>query len=106
MLKHRRLGSTSNLIGSWKRTTESSCAEKYPVRVTFSTGTYRGTRGPGQGIIWWDAGIYRFEAPNTLVLSVANDELVRYRIELHGDDFDVTDAEGCRFTYRRESSSG
>jgi hypothetical protein len=57
-------------------------------------------------MIWWDAGIYRLESPNALVLSVATDELVTYRIEMHGDDFDVTDREGCRFIYQRVESSG
>lgn len=106
MVKHRSADPPPGLVGSWKKTTESPCAEKYPATITFSTGTYRGTRGPGQGMIWWDAGIYRLESPNALVLSVATDELVTYRIEMHGDDFDVTDREGCRFTYQRVDSSG
>lgn len=90
------------LVGTWRKITAEPCAEKYPATITFSTGTYRGARGPGQGMVWWDAGIYRREGPRVLLLSVATDELVRYAIETHGDRLDVTDPDGCRFTYQRE----
>jgi hypothetical protein len=92
---------TPDVVGTWKKVTTASCADKYPATVTFSTGTYRGTRGPGQGMVWWDAGIYRFEDDKTLVMSTATDELVTYQISLQADRFEVTDAEGCRVTYRR-----
>jgi hypothetical protein len=55
-------------------------------------------------MIWWDAGIYRIEGSNTLVIGTATDELIHYEITLHGDRLDVTDAEGCQFTYQRQSS--
>ena len=89
------------LIGTWQKVTAAPCAEKYPATITFAPGTYRGTRGPTQGMIQWDAGDYRLEGPRTLVLSTATDELVRCDIDLHADQFVVTDPEGCRFTYRR-----
>ena len=54
-------------------------------------------------MVWWDAGIYRLEDPGTLVVGTATDELVTYRIVLQADHFDVTDADGCRLTYRRET---
>jgi hypothetical protein len=92
---------TTKLIGTWHKVTTATCAEKYPAVITFSTGTYRGARGPGQGMVWWDAGIYRLEGPRTLVLGVATDELVTYEIDIHGDGFDVTDPDQCRFSYRR-----
>jgi hypothetical protein len=93
------------LIGTWTKTTTSSCAEKYPASLTFAAGTYRGARGEGQGMIWWDAGIYRLEGPHTLVVGTATDELVTYRLDLHGDRFDVTDPEGCRVTWRRSPAT-
>lgn len=96
----------TELVGTWRKITTSECAEKYPATVSFSTGTYRGARGPGQGMVWWDAGIYRLEEPRRLVLSVATDELVTYEIALGGDRFDVVDADGCRFSYRREPQHG
>jgi hypothetical protein len=94
------------LAGTWIKVDAPVCAERYPDRVTFSTGTYRGERGPAQGMVWWDAGIYRLEDPQTLVLSVATDELVRYAIRLHGGDLLVTDPEGCEFRYRRQPPAG
>jgi hypothetical protein len=84
------------------KTQSSSCDEKYPDTIAFAEGTYRGTRGPNQGMIWWDAGIYRVEQGSTLVLSVATDELVRYSIDLRGDLMEVTDNDGCHFSYRRK----
>jgi len=90
-----------SVVGSWTKTTSDACADKYPATLTFSTGTYRGTRGPGQGMVWWDAGIYRFEGPGKLVLGTATDELVTYSIVLQGNQLEITDAESCRVTYRR-----
>ena len=94
------------LVGTWTKTTTASCADKYPATLTFSTGTYRGMRGPGQGMVWWDAGIYRLEEPQTLVLSVATDELVRYPIVVRDDEFEFTDSEGCKVIYHRRPSNG
>jgi hypothetical protein len=95
-----------DLLGTWRKITTSECAEKYPATISFSSGTYRGARGPGQGMVWWDAGIYRLEDPRRLVLSVATDELVTYDITVRGDQFDVIDADGCRLSYRREPAHG
>jgi hypothetical protein len=92
-----------DVVGTWTKTTTAACADKYPATLTFSTGTYRGKRGPAQGMVWWDAGIYRLEEPGTLVVGTATDELVTYQIVLQADHFDVTDSEGCRVTYRRET---
>jgi hypothetical protein len=92
-----------DLIGTWIKVTTDPCADKYPATLTFSTGTYRGARGPGQGMVWWDAGIYRLENPRTLVVGTATDELVTYRIDVQTDRFDVTDADGCHVTYTRDS---
>ena len=92
-----------DVVGTWTKTTTAACADKYPATLTFSTGTYRGTRGPGQGMVWWDAGIYRLEEPGKLVVGTATDELVTYQIVLQADHFDVTDSDGCRVTYRRET---
>ena len=94
------------LVGTWRKVGTPACAGKYPETITFSVGTYRGARGAGQGMIWWDAGIYRIEGPNTLVVSTASDELVRCAIRLQGERLEITDPDGCRFAYRRESPSG
>jgi len=91
------------LVGVWKKSGAPTCADKYPETIAFSATTYRGTRGASQGMICWDAGIYRIEGSNTLVIGTATDELIRYEISLQGDRLDVTDAEGCRFTYQRQS---
>lgn len=48
---------TPAMVGTWMKATTAACADRYPATLAFSTGTCRGTRGPGQGIVWWDAGI-------------------------------------------------
>jgi hypothetical protein len=95
-----------DLVGSWSKAESPPCAEKYPQTLTFATGTYRGRRGEGQGFVWWDAGIYRVEHPDRLVLGTATDELVTYGIRLEGDRLEVTDPDGCRFAYRRQAPPG
>ena len=92
-----------SMIGTWTKATTAACADKYPATLTFSTGTYRGLRGPDQGMVSWDAGIYRLEDARTLVVGTATDELVTYQIAMKGDRFEFTDSEGCRVTYRRNT---
>ena len=94
---------TRGVVGTWTKTTTAACADKYPATLAFSISTYRGTRGPGQGMVWWDAGIYRLEGAGTIVIGTATDELVTYPISLQTDQFEITDAEGCRVTYRRDT---
>jgi hypothetical protein len=94
-----------SLVGTWRKTTGASCADKYPAVLTFSTGTYRGTRAPDQGMVWWDAGIYRLEDDRTLVLGTATDELVTYQFVLQGNEFEAIDPDGCRVTYQRTTNT-
>lgn len=95
----------AGLVGRWEKSGTDVCAAKYPQTLEFAAGTFRGTRGPGQGFVWWDAGIWRIETDNKvapqLVLTTASDELVSYAVTLRGDSFEVSDDQGCRFTYRR-----
>jgi hypothetical protein len=96
------LDMASDLAGRWKKVGDAPCAAKYPDTITFAESTYRGVRGASQGMVWWDAGIFRVEGTDTLVVSTATDELVRYHFTRDGDDLHVRDPEGCAFTYRRQ----
>ena len=91
----------ARLVGTWTKTTTAACADVYPATVAFAPGTYRGTRGPAQGMVWWDAGIYRLDDAHTLVVGTATDELVSYRITVDADRFEVVDSSGCHVTYQR-----
>src|SRR5215217_4113905 len=52
-----------DLTGEWCQLDDQpECAAAYPRSLTFGTGTYRGTRGEGQGFVRWDAGTYRVVA--------------------------------------------
>lgn len=94
------------LMGRWRKVTTDPCAAAYPATLSFAAGTYRGERAPEQGMIQWDAGIYRLEGPRKLVVGTATDELVSYDIVIHADRFEFTDAAGCRTTYRRVQPQG
>lgn len=91
------------LTGRWLREATDGCAERYPAEVTFGPGTtYLGARGPDQGMVIWDAGIYRLEdGGQTLVMSTSSDELVSYPARIEDDALSIVDADGCAVTYRR-----
>lgn len=91
----------TELTGSWRKVGAPDCAGGYPDELTFSTGTYRGTRGPAQGFVQWDAGVYRVDDDGRLVLSLATDELVAYEFHLTGELLEIVDSAGCRFSYQR-----
>lgn len=91
-----------SLIGDWLKVAGDPGTEIYPEHLSFAEGTYRGRRGESQeGLMWWDAGIYRLEGAHALVLSTANDELVRYDLQLDDDRLHVVDPDGRAFVYRR-----
>jgi hypothetical protein len=90
------------LVGDWVKVAGDPGTEIYPQHIRFAGGTYLGRRGESQvGLMWWDAGIYRLERADELVLSTANDELVRYQVRLEGDNLHVVDPNGRSFDYRR-----
>ena len=90
------------LTGKWRKITTTACASKYPETISFAESTYLATRGKDQAFVWWDAGIYRLEDESTLVLGTATDELTSYKVKLSTDRLDVTDPEGCHFSYQLE----
>jgi hypothetical protein len=100
-MTERSESSQPDLVGSWRKADAPECADKYPEVLTFSTGTYRGARGAEQGFISWDAGIYRLEKSDRLVVGTATDELVAYQLHVEGDVLQIVDPEGCHFSYRR-----
>jgi hypothetical protein len=89
------------LQGQWRRLSTAACADRYPAELTFALATYRGARGEGQGMIWWDAGTYRLVDDQRLVLSTATDELVAYPVRLTDQRLMFTDPDGCEVTYER-----
>jgi hypothetical protein len=72
------------LEGRWHKVTEDEALDQYPAEITFAEDTYVAQRGEQQGMIWWDAGIYRIDGPTTLVLSTATDSMVTYSMRCHG----------------------
>lgn len=93
------------LVGRWQRTDADAATGRYPVELDMSTGTFRGRRGEQQGMIWWDAGIYRFADPTHLVLSTATDELVTYRVRLDGDRLEIETPDEGPVVYQRAGDS-
>ena len=90
------------LVGDWRKVAGDPGTDIYPEHLHFAEGTYLGRRGDAQqGFMWWDAGIYRLEDAHQLVLSAANDELVRYDVQLDADQLQIVDPDGRSFIYRR-----
>ncbi len=83
-----------DLRGRWLRLTAEGDAAQYPVEVTFAAGTFLGSRAETQGMILWDAGIYRLEDEHTLTLSTSSDELVTYPIAVEGGTLTVSTPDG------------
>lgn len=94
-------GDAESVSGRWAKLGGGGCAERYPDVVEFLGGTYLGTKGPGQGFVLWDAGIYRRLAPDRIRIQIATDELVTYPCSVSADLLTVLDEHGCRLEYRR-----
>lgn len=94
------------LTGHWSRETTDACADSYPAELTFAPGTtYLGARGADQGMVVWDAGIYRLEDDDqVLVMSTSSDELLSYPVRVEGDSMSFVDADGCEVSYRRSAA--
>jgi hypothetical protein len=89
------------LQGQWRKITQDPKVDMYPATLDFSLATYRGTRDANQGMIWWDAGIYRMVDERTLVLSTATDAMVEYQISYDQNRLVVSDADGNTVEYQR-----
>jgi len=95
------------LTGRWLRESADECAGRYPAEITFAAGTtFLGTRGEDQGMVVWDAGIFRLQDDDqTLVMSTSSDELVTYPVRVESDLMSFVDADGCGVTYRRADTT-
>lgn len=93
-----------DLQGRWRKLSTEAEAEQYPTEITFAKSTYRGSRAEDQGMIWWDAGIYRLVDERTLTLSTATDEMVTYPVRIDADRLTVTVAGECDVVFERAES--
>jgi hypothetical protein len=89
------------LVGTWRKTTSSECAHRYPDEIEFREATFLARKGAGQGFIVWDAGGYRVTDAGRIKIDTASDEQVDYRFSLDGDTLTFVDANGCEFRYHR-----
>jgi hypothetical protein len=90
------------LQGQWRKITKGPKVDKYPAELNFSLATYRGTRATNQGMIWWDAGIYRMVDERTLVLSTATYDMVEYQHSDHNKRLLRTEADATTVEYQRD----
>jgi hypothetical protein len=96
-----RVKERMELSGRWQKESTEPCAARYPAEIEFREATYLATKGPDQRFILWDAGIYRIEAPDKLLISIATDEVLPYVFAVSGERVTFTDADGCEFSYQR-----
>lgn len=102
----------ARLQGRWRRATDPPTAtnaeaaplghdaSQLPAEIEFQGGVYRGHKGPDQRFIAWDAGTFDL-GEGELAISLANDAIASYPLELTDDSFTVVDARGNQTTYRR-----
>lgn len=90
-----------SVVGRWAKARTDGCDHQYPDVIEFFEGTYLGTKGPGQGFLLWDAGIYKRLAPDRIRIQIATDELVTYQCSVSAGLLSVLDPHGCRLEYRR-----
>ncbi len=102
----------ARLHGRWRRATEpppaadpeavplGQDASQLPAEIEFHGGVYRAYKGPDQMFIAWDAGTFDL-GEDELAISLANDAIATYPLELTDDSFTVVDACGHETTYRR-----
>ena len=90
-----------SLVGHWTKLPGDACAERYPADIEFREATYLAHKGPGQGFLVWDAGMWDETGPDRVRIGTATDELVEYRYELAGDELRFVDPDGCAFGYQR-----
>jgi hypothetical protein len=101
-MQERVMVDAEKLLGSWTKTDRPPCAAQYPAELTFqANGLYRGSPEPPAQFTLWDVGTWKLTAPGRLAISTANDAVVPYDVTMSGDTLVFSDAEGCRFAYRR-----
>ncbi|HET6705338.1 MULTISPECIES: hypothetical protein [unclassified Amycolatopsis] len=102
----------SALEGRWRRVTDPDPppgAESvsfghdprmFPAEIEFSGHRYAARKAPDQGFIVWDAGSYTVDG-DRLTLSLANDALASYSLEIAPDTLVITGETGRPIVYQR-----
>jgi hypothetical protein len=95
-------GSTE-LTGSWVRTSRSECDASYPDAIEFDPrGIYLATAAAEATVHpLWDSGGYRVTADDLVEISTFTDEVVPYRFHLEDDRLSIETPDGCVLEFRR-----
>jgi len=73
-----------------------------PATIEFTGSRFRATRSPGQGFSAWDVGTFDL-AGDRLTISLANDAMEAYPVDIKGDEMHVTLGSGDQVRYQRRS---
>ena len=92
-----------DILGSWKRSSTSDCAARYPSEVSFeASGIYKAPTGVETGAIW-HGGDWEIRENTRVALQLANDRMELYTIAaLTADEVRLVDADGCEITFVRD----
>ncbi len=95
----------SPLIGTWVRIDPATCGSIYPDAIRFeASGLYFGRKEPPGSFTLWDAGTFEVVGGRSIKISTANDAIIAYGYAIEDDVLSFSDAQGCRFSYRRAPS--
>jgi len=91
---------TADLLGTWHKVSGSACAAKYPAQITFdASGIYRTPDGVAAGAIW-HGGDWAFQAPDHLMIQLANDRMQLYVIRaVTAGEMRLSDQDGCEILF-------
>lgn len=94
----------NSFLGAWRKLSHDACAARYPVQLRFdANGLYAGEAELAGEFTWWDRGTWQLTKAGELALSVATDAVEHYSFQLDAQALTITDTQGCRVRYERET---
>lgn len=90
------------IVGEWKKTTDSACSLIYPDTIQFQkNGLYYGNMDTIGTFTQWDAGEFQVLDNTQINISTANDAIVTYRFSIENNILTFKDTTGCVFSFRK-----
>lgn len=91
-----------NVLGRWKKITNSACSGLYPSVIDFKPNGLYSTESDPQTPIHpiWDVGTFS-QSTNQVSLSTSNDAVIAYKASQANEQLTFQAPDGCVVTYKR-----
>jgi hypothetical protein len=92
-----------NVLGRWKKITNSACSGQYPAVIDFKTNGLYSAEGDPQNPVHpiWDVGTFSL-GPDEVSLSTANDAIIAYKATQANGQLTFQAPDGCVVVYKRQ----